>query len=386
MKNISVSKFFDIKNVDNIEFKFSIKIIFQQFLLASSFIIFVLLLVLSYTNGNQSFTLDNLPVSVRLERALFPVFLTWYLFSSIWSIKTGCDFIKSDRKLIGWFNILSFIPLFSIFLFFYFLSKTNKESLNYYKTLLFQQDDHLKEKYKWGSWRRSLILCLWIVLLPACVFFFYKDGAESIPPDHTSNLWFSSFNYFTIQTNAMILLFTTILLFFPGLKIFKNNNLQITITVYIFIVGFAWNAILLPSDISSGKVHTMNAYEWVSTSWFHIVNPIVFVVTSLVLIFKQPYKMSTSFSTIFKLAMVYPTMYLIFVAIIPFTAGVSIYGTFTNPNPLLGLTNSNGETTFGNSAYFALIIGFDFVFLLLISLIWFLDKKINSKKIDKKTN
>lgn len=374
-----VSKFFDIRNIEDIEIKFSIKIIFQQFLLLVSFISFILLVVLSYTNGNQDFELEFLPVNVRLARAIFPVFLTWYVFASLWSIKSGLEFLRADCKLIGWLNIFSFIPVFSVYLLFYFLIKANKNSIQHYKTLLFTKDEILAEKYKWGTWRRNLVLALWIILSPVCFFFFFQETTELINI-HLNNLWFSSFNFFTIQTNAMIFIFTTILLLFPSLKIFKNNNLQITVTTYIFIVGFAWNAILLPTDISSGKVNELTTYDWVSTSWYHIVNPIVFVLVSLILIFKQPFKVATSFINIFKIGLVYPLMYLVFVAIIPFTAGISIYGTFTNPNPLL----MNESGSYGNSIYFLLIIGFLFIFLIIIWILWFLDYKINLKKISNK--
>lgn len=375
-----VSKFFDIRNIEDIEIKFSIKIIFQQFLLLVSFISFILLVVLSYTNGNQDFELKFLPVNVRLARAIFPVFLTWYVFASLWSIKSGLEFLRADCKLIGWLNIFSFIPVFSVYLLFYFLIKANKNSIQHYKTLLFTKDEILAEKYKWGTWRRNLVLALWIILSPVCFFFFFQETTELINV-HLNNLWFSSFNFFTIQTNAMIFIFTTILLLFPSLKIFKNNNLQITVTTYIFIVGFAWNAILLPTDISSGKVNELTTYDWVSTSWYHIVNPIVFVLVSLILIFKQPFKVATSFINIFKIGLVYPLMYLVFVAIIPFTAGISIYGTFTNPNPLL--MNESGSS-YGNSIYFLLIIGFLFIFLIIIWILWFLDYRINLKKISNK--
>lgn len=371
-----VTNFFNIRNIENVEFKFSLKIIFQQFLLLASFISFVLLVSLSYTSGNENFELNLLPLDVKLARAIFPVFLTWYIFASLWSIKSGLEFLKANSKLIGWINILSFIPIFSIYLLFYFLMKTNKESIKYYKTLLFSKDEILIEKYKWGSWRRNLVLALWIILSPVCFFFFFQEAPDLINT-HLNNLWFSSFNFFTIQTNAMIFIFTTILLFSPSLKIFKNNNLQIAVTIYIFIVGFAWNTILLPTDISSGKTNELTTYDWISTSWYHIVNPLVFVLVSLILIFKQPYKTSTSFTNIFKIGLVYPFMYLVFVAIIPFTAGVSIYGTYTNPNPLL----MNGSGSYGNPVYFLLIIGFFFAFLALVWILWFLDNKINSKRI-----
>lgn len=372
------SKFFDIKNTENAIFKYSLKILFQQFLLFSTCLVFILLTVISYTNGNEAYSLIDLPVHVRLARSLFPVFLTWYIFASLWSIKSGFDFIKSNCNLIGWINIFAFIPFFSIYLLFYFLSKIDKETIKYYKILLFEQSEVLKQKYEWGSWRRNLILALFIVVLPVAFFFFFEDTTETeYAKLYLNNLWFSSFNFFTIQTNAMVLIFTTVLLLFPSLKIFKNNNLQISIAVYIFVVGFAWNTILLPTDISSGATSSMSTYDWISTSWFHIVVPITFVITSLILIFKQPYKTSTPFSNIFKLGLVYPLMYLTFVAIVPFTAGISIYGTYTNPNPLL----MNASGSYGNPIYFLLIVGFLLVFLVVISILWFLDNKINSKRI-----
>lgn len=372
------SKFFDIKNTENAIFKYSLKILFQQFLLFSTCLVFILLTVISYTNGNEAYSLIDLPVHVRLARSLFPVFLTWYIFASLWSIKSGFDFIKSNCNLIGWINIFAFIPFFSIYLLFYFLSKIDKETIKYYKILLFEQSEVLKQKYEWGSWRRNLILALFIVVLPVAFFFFFEDTTETeYAKLYLNNLWFSSFNFFTIQTNAMVLIFTTVLLLFPSLKIFKNNNLQISIAVYIFVVGFAWNTILLPTDISFGATSSMSTYDWISTSWFHIVVPITFVITSLILIFKQPYKTSTPFSNIFKLGLVYPLMYLTFVAIVPFTAGISIYGTYTNPNPLL----MNASGSYGNPIYFLLIVGFLLVFLVVISILWFLDNKINSKRI-----
>lgn len=384
-KKNSFKTFIDIRNVQNIDDKFSFKILFQQIFLILTFSSFISLIIVSYSNGNQNILPNDLGknLSLRLCRALFPVFLTWYIFFSVWSIKTGLDYNESSQKIRGILLYLSFIPINSLVNIFLIAKYINKNNFIYYKELLFTQDNELKEKYKWGSWRRNILLGLFIVLLPVVVFIFFQDSIETNPnSNHYNNIWFYSFNYFTIQTNLMILFFTGISLFFPGLKIFKNNNLQIVVTVYIFIVGAAWNGLLLPSLINTGKFEQIPTYKRVITFWYHLVDPIVFITCSLVLIFKQPFKKQTEFKNIFKLGLIYPLMYLTFVAIVPFTAGVSIYSEFTNVNPNL-LILLGDKNVPGSYVNFVIIIGFWFLFLFFIWMIWFIDLKVNKIKINK---
>lgn len=380
---MTIKNFLNIRKIENIEKRFSIKIVFQQFLLIASFIVFVSLLTVSYTGANASIGIDGLDnnVPLRVMRAMFPVFMTWYIFASIWAIKSGCDLIENSKIWQGVLLILSFIPIIALVNLILFAMKINKEVISYYKDLLFTQDPQLKEYYKWGTWRRYLLLGMLIVILPVAVFVFLPDAEAARP--HNENIWFYSFNYFTIQTNLMILFFTTTSFFFPGLKVFKNNNLQIVVTIYIFIVGAAWNGLLLPDNIRSGKAAALGIAKWVITCWYHILNPIVFITGSMILIFKQPFKKSTSFANIFKLGGVYPLMYLTFVAIVPFTAGVSIYGKFTNVNPSLNLGTVDNPI-WGSYANFAIVIGFWFIFMFFIWLVWFIDKKVNTNKIETK--
>lgn len=287
--------------------------------------------------------LNSMPLELRVLRTCFDLAICWYLLFSIIGIKKGYDYKKTDKILSSLFFFSWLFPI-SFFTFFYNLKYYNFIILRNDLIKFFGRDDLLKQEYSFKYWKRKLILITWIIFLPTPYWLVGVQPENNLNLDWTNNFLFYSACYFTIQTNFLCFLFLTIYLFFPTQNFFKNNNYLISCATYIFIVGSIWLLVLLPVLVVSNNVEYWSNEYFASTIWLHIVNPIVFTIFTIILILKTERKKEYYRSESILYVCIYPIMYTIFVAILPFNAGISIYGIATNLNPKLAIflnLNSN---------------------------------------------
>lgn len=315
--------------------------------------------------------LGMIPANLRVVRAVFDLSIVWTLFFYLYSIKIGFIYIKRKAKLFYClFSFLNLIPIFSLIFIIVNCSKNiDILIIKYQVNKFFSSEDFLLRQYRIGSKKRLLLLLEWIIYLPLIPILFISDYNNSQLNNWGNNFWFYTVSFFTLQGNMLVFLFVTLILFFPGWQIFKNNLFQIMATTYITIVTTVWCLILLPNFILT-NTFPVSIYGKISTIWIHIVTPWTFIWLSIYLM-KTTYKFQCH-RNIFKtaaLVIVYPLMYALYLIILPFNTGVSVYSWVTNLNPNLAIfTNyldSGSNINFGKPIYSVFFILQEIIFVII---------------------
>lgn len=281
--------------------------------------------------------LNLIPGDIRTFRGLMDMSIVIYIVLFGLSIKKAYNYFKKDKTL-SILLILSFIPLFALAGFVYNFKYFTKETLIHEWKSFFSNDPALKEDYKWFSFKRNVILVEWIIFLPTIVFIFYsRSETTAFNVEWVKYFVFNTMFYFTIESNFACFVFLTILLFFPYWQVFKTNLIQISVTSYILLVGLIWLLILLPSFVINENIKYWTPYFKASTIWMHIVNPTTFLIFSLILILKCKKCNNVVRNKSLLHVLIFPLAYSLFVAILPFNTGVSMYGWVTNLNHNLAI-------------------------------------------------
>ena len=113
----------------------------------------------------------------------------------------------------------------------------------------------------------------------------------------------NSISFFTIQTNMLIALSLTILLFFPATKVgsfFSKISVQSSLTLYIVIVSLIYNFALRSS-------WNQDYPQVVYDNILHVVTPVFYVLRWIIYIPKGTLKWSNSLKWL-----VYPLAYLLY--------------------------------------------------------------------------
>ncbi|MCF0217682.1 MAG: DUF1600 domain-containing protein, partial [Malacoplasma sp.] len=278
--------------------------------------------------------LSGIDTNLRVLRAVFDLSLAWTIFLYCYVLKIAITLqIKKVSKLFSWLLIFSIIPIIA-FLFLSLNAFKNYDSLivKYEIKAFFSKKTYLERQFKLFSLKRNLIFIEWILYLPliACIFLY----RPSVSFDNWShNFWFERISYFTIQANLLVFLFLTLILLFPWWQIFKNNNFQIVATTYISVVTLIWCLVLLPNFITT-STFSRGWLRIASTIWLHVVQPWTFIGLSIYLL-RSTYKQEYPIWKIVSIALIYPCIYELYLIILPFNTGVSIYSWITNLNPFL---------------------------------------------------
>lgn len=280
--------------------------------------------------------LSAIPTNIRMVRAVFDLSIVWFLFFYLYSVKIGLIYLKRKTKI--YYSILfflSFIPIIDIF-FLVFNSYKNfdKDVILYQIRNFFRTEDYLKDQFKFSGIKRKLVLAQWIIYLPLIPTLFIPNDKSSNNWDN--NFWFYTISFFTLEGNLMVFLLVTLLLFFPGWQIFKNNLFQVMATCYITIITSFWCLILLPNFIVTETFPTNPILQF-SSIWAHIVTPWTFIGLSIFLIRSTKKENYDNLTKMIVVSAIYPLMYTLYISILPFNTGVSIYSWVTNLNPNLAI-------------------------------------------------
>lgn len=315
--------------------------------------------------------LSSIPTNVRVTRAIFDLSIVWTIFFYLYSVKIACIYIKRKTKwFYPTFFFLNLIPIIAlVFIAINSYKNIDRLIIKYQINKFFSSEDFLVRQYKIGSRKRTLLLIEWFIYLPLIPILFVPDYSGQSINNWGDNFWFFTVSFFTLQGNMLVLLFVTLMLFFPGWQIFKNNLFQIMTTTYITIVTTVWCLILFPNFIIT-DTFPYSLVGKISTIWIHIVTPWTFIPLSIYLM-KTTYKLQCD-KNIFKTAaliMVYPLMYALYLIILPFNTGVSIYSWVTNLNPNLAIFTNymdvNSPKNFGNPIYILFFLLQEIIFLLI---------------------
>ena len=354
-----------------------IKMILNNLIL--TIILFVWIILLSYTLANPliNFTIIiKYTFHLQVVRALLIVIsFVSILFYGI-NIYYGIYFFKSQEKenaLIAFTSIFLIPAIYSLAL------NIRKFKSSDWKALFndwFGKDETFVHNDKKEKTLKNISLGFSILMIPTLFLSVFMTDYSNIVFDWTTGqtslqgIFFGSWSKFTIQSNLLLLIFTTSFYAKMDSKIFKNNTLLIWIMTYITITFLGYNVVLLPAEFKTSS-NPLTPYEWFETILQHMLYPFLFVIYGFYIICNRFYeKNSCAFKTIM-LGMIYPVIYLGFSSICPWVIAYSTYGSFTSTNPLV----SNGSL--GSLAY---IIGFTFLFAVIMAIYWFVNKKISNNK------
>ena len=112
-----------------------------------------------------------------------------------------------------------------------------------------------------------LFLCAWFALIPQ-LYIMLRSGAAPVP-----ELIIRYFSYFTLNSNLVLALCITFLLFEPVGKVsafFSSQAFQTAVAVYIFIVGLIYNTVLRFLWSPQGLQMVLDELQ-------HLVNPLLFI-------------------------------------------------------------------------------------------------------------
>lgn len=334
-------------------------------------------------NPNEWGNLNLIPDNIRVLRGLMDMFIAIYIFMALVCWKYGYNFFKKDRTL-AIIYILNFIPFFSLFGFVYNFKYFTKARWNSEFWYMFSTKKELKEEYKWGTWKRSLVLIEWLIFLPTLLFVFYSENDDNVfNVTWTNKFFFNSLFYFTIESNMITFMFLTLLLFFPSWIVFKNNFFQICVSSYIALVGLVWLFILLPNFVINNNVKFWSSYYLVSTLWLHIVNPFSFIAFSLILITRCKKNNNDVRTQSLLNILFFPIVYTTFITILPFNTGVSVYGWVTNLNPNLGIFTNlhelNSTIYFGKWYYVFVFVAVNIICFVIAYFFAYLEHRFKLK-------
>ena len=208
--------------------------------------------------------------------------------------------------------------------------------------------------------------------------------------NNIAEIWWGSLNYFSQQSNFIVMIFIIIFFFWPKSRILKDNTFFLIAVAYISITGFIFNIILMPVGFAVGIAQTMVLAYWatiVSTLMLHMVMPIYFILfyvfcyktKAIDKVWEKKY-----WKYILK-GSIYPICFLFYVFIVPFITDRWVYTHFSNCNPNLIGYEPTGQAVFGdnvtsgpytgNPLYVFIFFGVYLVVVLSLSMYWLLMQK-----------
>ena len=334
----------------------------------------------------QSYSIQQLPEWVATFRSISLFLILWYVAVSCFLLHHGIQEIKFNNKLIGYNVSLSLLLIPSFLNLFFSLKNTNWNYVKKYFQFLFTDDADLKEHFSRKNWKYWMMLGVLIVMTPMLLFVFYLgpnhkgflvigENGTHLPEqkEYYSNFWYNSLQYFTIQTNLFCYLWVILFVIFPYKKLFKSNSYLIYAVTYLLIVGVTYDFALLPNKIVGGETANWTSYDWATTVYEHMVDPIVFCGSGIVILSQSKKFITRDYLTTLKFGLIIPTIYLTYALINPFVCNESVYGWFTNSNPNLWTNYADVDSSIPKHGepYFCLfIIAYWLVFVGVITAFW----------------
>lgn len=120
---------------------------------------------------------------------------------------------------------------------------------------------------------------------------------------------------FTYQSNWLLLIYATFYVWFPKHQFLRRGKFLIATTVYIFFTFVGYNAIL--TGMQGGYFDIKTPHDMAFTVFEHVLAPLLFFGCALGQMWLKPIK-TTSYLWTTLPGMIYPTIYVIYAATIPF--------------------------------------------------------------------
>lgn len=328
--------------------------------------------------------IQQVPEWVATFRSVSIFLMAWYVVVSAFLLHNGIQEIKHKNYVAGVLNALAFFLVPAIMAFGWMLSQTSWTNFKNWFISLFETDPELKQHYNRKNWKYLMMCGVLIVMTPLISFVFYRDGHGSAVYSQNgteqagiyANLWYDSLQYFTIQTNTFCYLLVILFVICPSWKIFRSHSYLMYAVSYLLIVGVTYDFILFPSNVASGVTAKWKPYEWATNVWEHVVDPIVFCTSGIILLSQSRQFQSRDYLTTLKYGMIIPSVYLTYALTNSFAVNESVYGWFTNCNPNLWncVAGTSSFPEHGEPYFCLFIILYWAVFVGVITGFWSLDQ------------
>ena len=233
------------------------------------------------------------------------------------------------------------------------------------------------KKPKWLHWYQIAGLCIIPIVLMFIVWaIVYKVQLEG----DFSEIWFGSLNFFSQQSNFIVMSFMILYFFIPNNKMFRNNSFFLISVSYITITSFMFNVLLVPIGFALGIAQTVLAdpIPVINTLMLHCVMPIYFILF-FIFCYKTKtisYRYEKNYWKYILYGSIYIVCYLFYVFIVPFCTDRVIYTQYSNCNPNMYVVEKGGETgAYGNPLYIFIFIAVYLVFVLSMSSYWLIMRR-----------
>lgn len=196
------------------------------------------------------------------------------------------------------------------------LPKEKKCLINYFKKF---------DKTRW-----MFFIAMWFFIV--CFCFIIRDFVAAIQDNTPTNNGWTSVDRFTYQSNILLLIYSVFAVFWPNHQFLRADKFLISNMVYIFFTFVGYNVILAPL----GNGYTGDGYAIGSSVWEHVICPVLFIFIGFIKMVWNPNAKLKSYWSTMLTGMIYPTVYLIYIASIPFVLNTyggktySVYGSATD--------------------------------------------------------
>ena len=194
----------------------------------------------------------------------------------------------------------------------------------------------LKNKRRLNKKNPLFWLALFGLILMLGIFL-YRFLSEYFHPNSISEyqgvlgrLWFGCLQYFTNQSNLLLLVFFVLFLLFYSKKLFNNNVYLVYTSTYIGIVFTVFWFILTPLAIFFNEVN-YNKYKIIEYGLFHFLSPIYFFIFVICYYHfsETSQRLKLKYGKHILLGMIYPCIYATYLVTINF---VKLPTNIFNPN------------------------------------------------------
>lgn len=286
----------------------------------------------------------------------------------------------------------------------------NSKLINFFKNPTSSLKQIQKIYFNFRNYKVYNWFHLFLLIINAFVPFFELALAitTAIQENNAAYIWFTNWDTFTHQTNFMVFLFVWLSFWNPKNKFFKTNSWLIWTMTYIFITTLFFNTYVVmvgtgwvdnfssPSSESSKSISaltdhipyepkdesSLSIFNAVSSIWFHLINPWVFIVYGFLLIFLCNKKITQHYTKYIILGVIYPIIYMAYLIYIPWSgfndtgaSSYSVYSVFT-------------QTKYNNKTWLWFYPLF-FIFPIVGTFLWWLNKvgeKVMKKKVESQAN
>lgn len=230
------------------------------------------------------------------------------------------------------------------------------------------------KKYKWTNWIQFVCVIIAMATFGMICAGVVIDIVSSQPV--ADIVWWNCLQFFTQQSNLLVVILVLALWIAPKTKFFGNQTLIVFITSYITITLLIFNIILLPAKLNDGG---FDSFGWAHNAFVHIINPLSCILFFFVWTSTNRNKIGKGYKCV-PHGMVYPTIYISYAAILPFVSNHSVYDTFTNMNSKLPIS-VNGVDVYGSINNIVYFVAIWLAFIAVIALYWLFSFIMNKKSI-----